>query len=441
MVEKKVLNLKNKVKNLSEKTQKINDEIIKGIKYRESFFNDITKLDKNIDKIINSIADKKTKTNKINPTGKKSESINKNNVANNNPVKSNKSRKKSINKNNVANNNPVKRNKSVKKPKSVKSNVANNNVANNNVANNNRPLSVNKNNKKPEEIVIYIPADREENRGNIRGNMSRDIEELRQGKINFFLKNKENKSKLVKFNFDLKPPNKEDSIQVQENYISSIITNLREFQNTFCFFKYSGKEKETYEAYKSDANFKKKTGIRELKKLEKKYNKNRTNENKTNLEDAVYNLERIDIELEIKKKDYEAFEKNPNKLADIIFNKLINVKQEQSVNNKKLYLYEILGFDESSYKRMIDMCIDLRNSKIKDIDLKESKKKITKNDEKIFIKYNDIVNRYVKSMLDTLQNKKIVYKIKKTITNKKDKLKVPHFDYNNKSGRLKIKSS
>ena len=68
MVEKKESkerNLKNKVKNLSIKTQKINDEIIAGIKYRESFFNDITKLDKNIDKIINSIDDKKNKKIKI----------------------------------------------------------------------------------------------------------------------------------------------------------------------------------------------------------------------------------------------------------------------------------------------------------------------------------------------------------------------------------------
>jgi hypothetical protein len=380
--ESKVLNLKNKVKNLSEKTQKINDEIIKGIKYRKSFFNDITKLDKNIDKIINSIADKKNKTKKVNKSGKKPES-----------VKSNKSAKKPES---------VKSNKSAKKTESVKSNVANNS----------KPRSVNKNNKEPEEIVIYIPADREENRGNTRGNMRRDIEELRQEKINYFLKNVDKKSKLVKFNFDLKPPNKEDSIQVQENYISSIITNLIEFQNTFCFFKYSGKEKETYETYKSDANFKKKKVLQKLEKAKNKYNKNKTDENKQELEDAEYNLERIDIELEIKKKDYEDFKKNPNKLADIIFNKLINVKQEQSINNKKLYAYEILGFDEYSYKKMIDMCIDLRNSKIKDIDLKESKKKITKNDKEKFIDYNNIVNGYLKSMLDTLQNKKIVYKIK-----------------------------
>ena len=97
-------------------------------------------------------------------------------------------------------------------------------------------------------------------------------------------------------------------------------------------------------------------------------------------------------------------------MADLNFNKLINVKQEQSVNNKKLYFYEILGFDELSYKKMIDMCIDLRNSKIDNIDLGDANSKNI--DKKKFIKYNDIVNGYLKSMLDILQNKKIVYKIK-----------------------------
>ena len=427
MVEKEELkgqNLKKKLKNLSLKTRKLLRDIKGGIKYRKSFLIDIDKLDDSINKISKSIEEKKTKKNSIktryfktNSTPKKPTSVDK--TTNKKPTSVDKTTTKK----------PTSVDKTTnKKPTSVDKTT------------NKNPVNV-KNNKEPEEIVIYIPADREENKGNTRGNMRRDIEEIRKEKINHFLKNVDKKSKLVKFNFDLKPPNKEDSIQVQENYISLIITNLIEFKNTFCFFKYSGKEKENYESYKSDANFKKEKVLQKLEKAKKKYNKNKTDENKQELEDAEYKLEQIEIELEFKKKNYEDFEKNPNKLANLVFNKLVNVKQEQSINNKKLYAYEILGFDELGYKKIIDMCIDLRNSKIKDIDLKASKKKITKNDEKKFIKYNDIVNGYLKSMLDTLQNKKIVYKIKKTITNKKDKLKVPPFYYNNKTGRLKKKSS
>ena len=155
------------------------------------------------------------------------------------------------------------------------------------------------------------------------------------------------------------------------------------------------------------------------------------------LEDAVYSFEQIDKDLETKKNIYQDSKKNPNKIGDLGCNKLIDVKEEQSVNNKKLYFYEILGLDKSTYKKMIDMCIYLRNSKIDNIDpTDENSKNI---DIKNIIKYNNSVNEYFKSMLDTLQNKKIVYKIEKTVTNKKDKLKAPGFYFNNERGRLNLK--
>ena len=215
------------------------------------------------------------------------------------------------------------------------------------------------------EKIIYIPENREEIT-TTRFPKQQDIELIRKSKIKNFEEDPEKDLTLKVFAYDLKEPTNTDTLKYQEGYMLRIVRNLIAFNQIFCQFKYSGKEEETYNQARKDYPSKEKKAKQELTNA--KNAKNAKNPSSTTIEDATYNLEQLDIDLKNKKDRLDEYNKNPNALADRQFNKLVNVKTEQTVEDKKLYEYEILGFNLNEYNYIINFCINLRNEGIVNID-------------------------------------------------------------------------
>ena len=155
-------------------------------------------------------------------------------------------------------------------------------------------------------------------------------------------------------------------------------------------------------------NFETKKPINQETNKNKKINKKQRDQEK--IDDAKYNIQQLTKSWENIREEYEASRAEPYKLADIQFNKLINVLSTQTIDNKKLYMYEILGLDKKEYDKMIELCKKLKKFRI-DKDMAESSN-TSKLQKTIFVKINTEVESWYKYILDILENKQIKYVIR-----------------------------
>jgi hypothetical protein len=272
-----------------------------------------------------------------------------------------------------------------------------------------------------EEKIIYIPNDREESTTK-QFPIPKDINFIRNDAI----KNKFNEDTtrpllLRTFAYDLHTPTPYDAIKYQEGYMRRILNNLKNYMNNFCFFKYKGKEKELYsmtwglgdnpdfERYNEIDNADKYRSIT-MKRAVEKLQKAKKQRDQEKIDDAKYNIQQLTKSWENIREEYEASRAEPYKLADIQFNKLINVLSTQTIDNKKLYMYEILGLDKKEYDKMIELCKKLKKFRI-DKDMAESSN-TSKLQKTIFVKINTEVESWYKYILDILENKQIKYVIR-----------------------------